>query len=42
MKAVFALLLITILSTKTFAETTDYFGSPIQPYTESNTDHFDL
>ena len=40
MKAVFALLLITILSTKTFAETTDYFGSPIQPYTESNTDHF--
>jgi len=40
MKAVFALLLITILSTKTFAETTDYFGNPIQPYTESNTDHF--
>jgi len=40
MKTIFALLLITILTAKTFAETTDYFGNPIQPYTESNTDYF--
>ena len=40
MKTIFALLLITILTAKTFAETTDYFGNPIQPYTEYNTDYF--